>query len=120
MVTKFRALRPMLFVLGLLTLAIPARPQPVLFTRVTDGPHVNDYKGSTGACWIDYDGNNYLDLYVPAGSIIGPDNNCLYRNSGDGTYSEVTGLPIVNDNTLTSSAAWADYDNDGDLDLLAA
>ncbi len=90
------------------------------FTRVASGPHVNDYKGFQAVCWIDYDNDNYPDLYVIATALLGPDNNCLYRNNGNGTYSAVTDLAIVNDNSRTSSASWADYDNDGDLDLCLA
>ncbi|UCC44879.1 MAG: VCBS repeat-containing protein, partial [Candidatus Zixiibacteriota bacterium] len=88
------------------------------FTRIIEGPHVNDGKGSDGGCWIDYDDDGFLDIYVPNNALLGPENNSLYRNNGDGTYTEITGLSIVNDSTRTGKATWADYDNDGDMDLI--
>jgi hypothetical protein len=68
-----------------------------------------------GACAGDYDNNGYLDLYV---TNFGP--NVLYRNRGDGAFDDVTQKAGVGDPRLSTSAAFADIDNDGDLDLYAA
>lgn len=57
----------------------------------------------------DYDVDGDLDLYV---TNVGP--NVLYRNNGDGTFSDASG---PQDSRWSTSAAFVDYDGDGDLDL---
>lgn len=67
-----------------------------------------------GCAFGDYDGDGWLDLYV--GRRNGGEG-LLYRNTRDGRFvlagSEVLGGGAGD----TASAAWADYDHDGDLDL---
>jgi hypothetical protein len=49
--------------------------------------------------------------------------NALYRNNGDGTFTDVTekaGLSAKNKDLLSVCAAWFDYDNDGCLDLVVS
>src|SRR6185295_17658706 len=53
-----------------------------------------------------------VDLYV---TNVGP--NVLYRNEGDGTFRDVTARARVGDPGWSTSAAFVDYDGDGDLDL---
>jgi len=72
----------------------------------------------TGLAWGDYDGDGDLDLYVCNWGGEGA-NNALYRNNGEGTFTDVASeagvwRSIANQ---TTSAAWGDYDGDGDLDL---
>jgi hypothetical protein len=64
----------------------------------------------------DIDGDGDLDLYVT--TFNGP--NQLFRNNGDGTFTDVTAKAGLNDPLWSSSAAFADVDNDGDLDLYVA
>ncbi len=65
----------------------------------------------------DYNGDGHLDLY--ATNSAGP--NALYRNNGDGTFSDVAAAAGVDDPDATGyGVGWADYDNDGDLDLFVA
>ncbi|HSG98980.1 MAG TPA: FG-GAP-like repeat-containing protein, partial [candidate division Zixibacteria bacterium] len=45
-------------------------------------------------------------------------NNDFYTNNGDGTFTEVLLGELVNDGGASQSVAWADFDNDADLDLL--
>jgi hypothetical protein len=87
------------------------------FVRITEGPIVNDGGSSIGAAWGDYDNDGYLDLFVSNTAGV---NNCLYHNEGDGTFSKVTAGAVVNDGGWCWGCAWADYDNDGDLDLFVA
>ncbi len=71
-----------------------------------------------GPSFCDYDGDGDLDLFVGA---VGGESPVLFRNDGDGTFSDVTaasGVVITRENTF--SAAWGDYDGDGDLDLFLA
>ena len=63
----------------------------------------------------DFDNDGWDDLYV---TCYGP--NRLYRNSGDGTFSDVTEKSGVGDPRWSTGAAFADYDGDGWLDLFVA
>ena len=60
----------------------------------------------------DYDNDGDPDIYVTA---FGP--NLLYRNDGDGTFTDVTASARVGDPAWSASATFADIDLDGDLDL---
>jgi hypothetical protein len=68
-----------------------------------------------GAAVGDYDNDGDLDLFVTA---FGPDT--LYRNNGNGTFSDVTKEAAVSDPLWSTSATFFDYDRDGDLDLFVA
>jgi hypothetical protein len=46
--------------------------------------------------------------------------NLLFQNDGDGTFTKITSGAIVVDDASTLACSWADYDNDGDLDLFLA
>jgi hypothetical protein len=84
------------------------------FARIITGVIVNDGGLSIGASWGDYDDDGYLDLFVANGS---GEDNFLYHNNGDGTFTKITQGDIVNDGGASGGGSWADYDNDGDLDL---
>ena len=65
----------------------------------------------------DYNGDGHLDLYVT--NSVGP--NSLFRNGGDGSFTDVAAAAGVDDPDGTGyGVGWADYDNDGDLDLFVA
>jgi hypothetical protein len=69
--------------------------------------------------WGDYDNDSYLDILLTGASGTQSNNGAIskiYRNNGDGTFSEQTG--IVLNGVYNSSAAWGDYNNDGYLDIL--
>jgi hypothetical protein len=83
------------------------------FTPILEGPLVSDDAISAGAAWGDYDNDGHLDLFVSAQS--GPD--FLYHNERDGTFSQVLEGEIVNDPGHGGACSWADFDNNGFLDL---
>ncbi len=74
---------------------------------------------SASAGLADLDGDGDLDLFLPG---MGHDPSVLYRNNGDGTFSDVTpgsGLDLI-ESEFNISPAFGDYDLDGDLDMLLA
>src|SRR6266478_2505772 len=93
------------------------------FTKITNGPIASDNHGR-GCVWGDYDNDGWLDLFVNRGSPYGSggpgENNALYHNNGDGTFSKITEGSVVNDGGQGQGCAWGDYDNDGFLDLFVA
>ena len=73
---------------------------------------------SFGTAAADYDNDGDTDLFV---CNAGP--NALYRNNGDGTFTDVTagsGLDRKPKDLLSVHAAWLDYDRDGRLDLVVS
>jgi len=79
--------------------------------------------GNYSSVWIDYDNDGDIDMYMAkcsAGAAPADPRriNLLYRNNGDGTFAEMAAAAGVNDNAQSWSTAFADYDNDGDLDFL--
>jgi len=87
------------------------------FTDKTASAGVADSGYGLGTAAADYDGDGDLDLYI---TCYGP--NILYRNEGDGLFTDATseagvaGPDLVNPG-MSTGAAFADYDGDGDLDL---
>ena len=86
------------------------------FTKVTDSPLVNEATWSSGSAWGDYDKDGDLDLAV--GGYDGP--NLLFKNDGSGNFEKVLSNSFVNNGNYTEGLAWADADNDGDLDIFTA
>jgi len=90
------------------------------FTNVAEGAGIADPRGGWGSLFADYDNDGYLDLYITRGGWSGAAENTLYHNNGDGTFTDVTHAAGVADPQSSFCAAWADYDNDGYLDLYIA
>jgi enediyne biosynthesis protein E4 len=113
------------------------------FTDVTAKAGVNDPRWSTSAAFGDYDQDGFLDLYVANYLTMDinrlPEPRCnhrgnpvmcgprgipgasgvLFRNNGDGTFTDVTEKSgaVDKDSLFSLGVIWADVDNDGDLDL---
>jgi tetratricopeptide (TPR) repeat protein len=91
------------------------------FTDVTASAGIVGLLGGLNMVQGDYDNDGDIDIYIMRGAWLGKGGrhpNSLLRNNGDGTFTDVTfesGLGEVFYPTQTAS--WADYDNDGDLDL---
>ncbi len=78
----------------------------------------------SGASVGDYDGDGFPDIYVTSfgqAGNIGPGHNRLYRNNGNGSFTDVAAAAGVEFTSPTVSngygSAFGDYDLDGDLDL---
>ena len=91
------------------------------FTERTAEAGLLGLYGGINMIQADYDNDGDVDLLVLRGAWLRADGrhpNSLVRNNGDGTFTDVTfdaGLGEVHYPSHT--AAWGDYDNDGDLDL---
>jgi hypothetical protein len=75
------------------------------------GPKRTKEEGGVGCAVGDYDNDGHLDIFVPNYG-----RNQLYRNNGNGTFTDVAakvGLAVENH---AVGSDWGDYDNDGDLD----
>ena len=87
------------------------------FEDVTDGSGAGDRGYGSGIAVGDYDGDGWIDLYI---TNLGA--NALLRNRGAEqigrvTFEDVTVRAGVGDPGYSTSAAFVDYDRDGDLDL---
>lgn len=109
----------------------------IQFTDVTreaglDFVHVNGASGSkylvettgSGAAFLDFDDDGKLDLFLvnggktPGFSGSGSIEHALYRNNGDGTFSDVSlRAGILSNRSYGMGAAVGDYNNDGLADL---
>ncbi|HEY6228641.1 MAG TPA: VCBS repeat-containing protein, partial [Verrucomicrobiae bacterium] len=87
-----------------------------IFTKITNSAIVTNIASSAGVAWGDYDNDGFLDLFV---ANLGQ-RNFLYHNNGDGTFTLNRNTAIGQETTYSWSGAWADFDNDGHLDLFVA
>ena len=90
------------------------------FTDVTDSSGVGDRSWSWSAVFSDVDGDGDQDLYVVNGRYPAGEPNRLYLNRGDGTFQDVSREAGVDDGNWGLGAAFADVDNDGDMDLFVS
>ena len=101
------------------------------FTDVTEQAGIGADCCTTVASVADYDRDGLLDLYV--GRYLDPreripttfyarngEPNQLYRNNGDGTFTNTTEIAGVGETGLCLGSVFGDYDDDGDADLYVA
>jgi hypothetical protein len=70
---------------------------------------------ATGVAWADYDNDGWLDCYIGSYQQT---RDWLFHNNGDGTFTDVAATAGMGaDASIAVGVAWADYDNDGYLDL---
>jgi hypothetical protein len=85
----------------------------------------------SGAAWLDYDGDGWIDLYLVTGKSTpglsegepprGNPRNRLYRNRGNGTFEDVTERAGVGcEKCFSVGVSVGDYDNDGRPDIYVA
>lgn len=113
---------------GDLDLALTAeQPNAGLYLFGNDGTgHFFDETGKLGGvdvqlpggpAWGDYDGDGYLDVFVPA---YANHPSRLFRNQGGASFEEVgAAMGVANPPAMSLQGLWLDYDDDGDQDLLA-
>ncbi len=76
--------------------------------------------GNYGSIWIDYNNDGLVDLFIAKcrGGASAANINQLFRNNGDGTFTDVAPQVGLADNVQTWSGAWGDFDNDGLQDVI--
>lgn len=76
------------------------------------------HRQSNGSQWVDYNNDGWIDLYV---GTVGSAQGDIWLNDGQGGFHLIRVAPRLLDVAHTPTVAggsWADYDNDGDADLL--
>ncbi|HXK12276.1 MAG TPA: FG-GAP-like repeat-containing protein [Vicinamibacteria bacterium] len=87
------------------------------FERATERAGLSGQLGGINLTQADFDNDGLVDLYVMRGGWQRPMRNSLLRQNPDGTFTDVTRQAGVEQVYRTQSAAFADYDGDGWLDL---
>jgi len=86
----------------------------IRFEDVSESAGISRWGDSFGASWGDFNGDGWPDLWVG--------NHCqepsLYLNNADSTFTEITDRVKYDSGFEQHGAAWADFDNDGDQDLI--
>lgn len=98
------------------------------FTNMTPlaGVAGPDNDRNSGAYFMDVNEDGLLDLFVLAHATTAPpvptplDPNRLYLNRGDGSFEDVSAAAGVDGNGSSQAIAFADLDNDGDLEIYIA
>jgi hypothetical protein len=113
---------------GLLDLAVTSFDPSVplaLYRNTGDGRFaenpeagLDDQLGGLVCVQTDYNNDGRIDLYIPRGAWLSyPVRPSLLRNDGDFRFTDVTAAAGLLDPLNSNAAAWADFDNDGWLDL---
>lgn len=89
------------------------------FTRLPDSatPGLPQLELSTVA-WGDYDNDGLLDFLIVGESVGGENTTQIWRNTGNGFTNVTAQVASQIRGTPEGTASWADYDNDGRLDIL--
>ena len=88
------------------------------FSDWTQRSGLADQPGGLNIIQTDYNNDGRIDLFVMRGGWDLPMHNSLLRNNGDGTFTDVTVQSGLDSGAMrTHSVAWADFDNDGFVDV---
>jgi hypothetical protein len=92
------------------------------FTKVTQGEVVQNTDDHSLPSCVDYDNDGSLDLLVCSGFEQAPTTSHvrLNHNNGDGTFTRPTAGDLTAEAGYFGLGAWADYDNDGFVDVVVA
>lgn len=137
---KFTKLTVVLFLL-FMNMVCAGQINDVKFTDITKKAGINfkytigdfSYKNiiessGSGITIFDYNNDGLMDLYLmngtylegisdPDGRVFSNTHNELYRNNGDGTFTEISVKAGLDDRHWSMAAGAVDYDKDGDQDL---
>lgn len=74
---------------------------------------------SFGSSWGDYNKDGFLDVFIVSRFFDSSDMfNVLYKNNGDGTFTDVSiEANLIQENSLSFCSSWVDYDKDGWQDI---
>jgi len=84
------------------------------FTETTEQAGLSTRWPTIGATWGDYNNDGFPDLFLS--NALG--HSQLYRNNGDGTFTDVSAEAGITEYCIGSTSVWCDYNNDGLLDIL--
>ncbi|MBI2806481.1 MAG: VCBS repeat-containing protein [Planctomycetes bacterium] len=90
------------------------------FENRTKAARLDKQMGGLYCVQADYNNDGHMDIFIPRGSWLPlhlAQRPSLLRNNGDGTFTDVTAQAGLLTPTNSTSACWADFDNDGFLDL---
>src|SRR5690606_3268861 len=90
------------------------------FSDVTPQANLKGITGGLNIIQADYNNDGFVDVLVLRGAWkkgFGKEPNSLLRNNGDGTFTDVTMESGLLSFHPTQTATWADFNNDGWLDL---
>jgi len=90
------------------------------FTEISDSSGLGYITGGLNIMQTDYNNDGLKDVFVPRGAWMkkfGQQPNSLLRNNGDGTFTDVTKQAGLLTFHPTQAATWADFNNDGWLDV---
>ncbi len=91
------------------------------FVDRTKKAGLTDQLGGLVCYQADFDNDGHLDVFIPRGAWHEwPMRPSLLRNLGGGRFEDVTKRARLLDPVNSNAAAWADYDNDGHVDLFIA
>lgn len=90
------------------------------FTSVAGISLVTSAGYSICSAWEDIDNDGDLDVYIANGFGAGLDQNFLFENNNDGTFTKITTGALVTDIGCSYGCAFGDIDSDGDMDLAVA
>jgi enediyne biosynthesis protein E4 len=88
--------------------------QTQIFIPLDAFPDSGNTSGALASIWGDYNSDTHPDLFL----VTGGDSNLLFTQTGGGQFTRDTSSSIILNSVNSRSAAWADYDNDGNQDLV--
>jgi enediyne biosynthesis protein E4 len=130
-----------LICLPVLSFQLSGQNKGIIYTDVTTRAGIDfkytfgDYSyknilesSGSGITVFDFNNDKLMDLFMmngtyiegisdPDGKIFKNTSDKLYKNNGDGTFTDVTKKSGINDTNWSMAAGAIDYDNDGDQDL---